>query len=84
MDDTAIDRSLGELRAVLAADGADLVLASTDAAAGSVTLRLVLEASDCADCVVPAPLIADIAQAAFDKAGAGVSRVVIDDPRVSA
>jgi hypothetical protein len=84
MDESAIDRSLGELRAVLAADGADLILAATDAAAGSVTLRLVLDGSDCADCVVPAPLIADIAQAAFDKSGAGVSTVVVDDPRLSA
>jgi hypothetical protein len=83
VDLDAIDRSLAELRAILAADGADLVLAGTDGASAEVTLRLVLEGSECADCVVPAPLIADIAQSVFDTAGAGVEKVIVDDPRLA-
>jgi Fe-S cluster biogenesis protein NfuA len=75
---------LDELRAILEADGGEIRLDGFDEEALTVRLRLVLESAECAECVMPAPILEDIALAAFQRAGAPVDRVVIVDPREGA
>jgi hypothetical protein len=74
---------LDELRTILDADGGDIELDGFDEEALTVRLRLVLESAECKECVMPAPILEDIALLAFQRAGAPVDRVVIEDPRTS-
>ena len=74
-----IETALDDVRALLRADGGDLELLGE--ADGTVRLRLVLEDASCADCVLPAPLLADVVRDALTKRGAAVTNVEIDDPR---
>jgi hypothetical protein len=72
---------LEELRAILTADGGDIQFDRFDDEALTLRLRLVLESAECKECVMPAPILEDIALSAFQRAGAPVDRVIIDDPR---
>jgi|SRR3954447_27059637 Fe-S cluster biogenesis protein NfuA len=72
---------LEELRALLTADGGDIELDRFDEEALTLRLRLVLESAACEECVMPATVLEDIALGAFQRAGAPVDRVIIDDPR---
>ena len=67
----AID--LTPVRELLQLDGGDVELLTSDAT--SVHLRLVLESAECADCVMPRPMLEDVATKLL-----GVA-VHIDDPR---
>jgi hypothetical protein len=80
----ALQGTLDELRALLDVDGGGLELDGVDEAARTVRLRLVVETAECPECVMPADILEDIALAQFQRAGAGVDRVVIDDPREGA
>jgi len=77
----ALQAPLDELRAILTADGGDIELDRFDDEALTVRLRLILESAECKECVMPAPILEDIALAAFQRAGAPVDRVIIVDPR---
>ena len=72
---------LDELRAILTADGGDIELEGFDEEALTVRLRLVLESAECKECVMPAPILEEIALASFQRSGAPVDRVVIHDSR---
>jgi hypothetical protein len=74
---------LEELRAILNADGGEMELDGFDEETLTVRLRLVLESAECKECVMPAPILQDIALASFQRAGAPVDRVLIDDPRLA-
>ena len=78
-----LEGPLDELRAILNADGGDIELDRFDEEALTVRLRLVLESAECKECVMPAPILEEIALASFQRAGAPVDRVVIDDPRAT-
>ena len=73
---------LEELRAILNADGGEMELDGFDEETLTVRLRLVLESAECKECVMPAPILEDIALASFQRAGAPVDRVMIEDPRL--
>ena len=83
MEPQALQAPLEELRAILTADGGDIELERFDDEALTVRLRLVLESAECKECVMPAPILEDIALSAFQRAGAPVDRVIIEDPRES-
>lgn len=64
---------LAPVRELLQLDGGDVELVAEEA--GSVRLRLLLESAACAECVLPKPMLEDVASKLL-----GVS-VVLDDPR---
>ena len=64
---------LTPVRELLQLDGGDVELVSEEA--GAVHLRLLLESAECAECVLPKPMLEDVAAKLL-----GVN-VVIDDPR---
>ena len=64
---------LSPVRDILQADGGDIELVDFDGT--TADLRLVLESAECADCVLPRPMLEDVAAKLL-----GVP-VRIDDPR---
>ena len=64
---------LSPVRDILQADGGDIELVSFDG--DMAELRLVLESAECAECVLPKPMLEDVAAKLL-----GV-KVTIDDPR---
>ena len=67
------DLDLSPVRDLLQLDGGDVELVSLEG--GTAHLRLLLESAECAECVLPKPMLEDVATKLL-----GVS-VVIDDPR---
>jgi hypothetical protein len=87
---TAESRSLGSgdgpldiepLRALVAADGANLELVSVDWDTGAVRLRLLLPDATCRACVMPGDVLAGIAFDRLAPAYAGLRSVTVIDPR---
>jgi len=66
---------LEPVRDILQADGGDIELVAFDG--GTAELRLILESAECAECVLPRPMLEDVAAKLL-----GVA-VRIDDPRES-
>ena len=64
---------LSPVRDILQADGGDIELVAFDG--GAAELRLILESAECAECVLPKPMLEDVAAKLL-----GVP-VRIDDPR---
>ena len=64
---------LTPVRELLQLDGGDVELVAEEA--GTVRLRLLLESAECAECVLPKPMLEDVATKLL-----GVT-VVLDDPR---
>lgn len=64
---------LTPVRELLQLDGGDVELVAEEA--GTVRLRLLLESAECAECVLPKPMLEDVASKLL-----GVT-VVLDDPR---
>lgn len=79
MDAAAVAAALEEVRALVAADGGDMVL---DAVEGSeVRLKLVLGDAACVECVMPRDFLEQIALDSLRREVPSVASVVIDDPR---
>ena len=72
---------IDEIRSLVQADGSDLELVAVEG--DVVHLRLVVIDTTCVDCVMPRPFLEDVALDILRRSGAGVRRVVIDDPRES-
>jgi len=79
IDRTALDAALGDVRALVTADGGDLVLSSIDD--GTVHLRLVLETAECQECVMPGAFLGQVALDMLSPSVPGLASVVVDDPR---
>jgi Fe-S cluster biogenesis protein NfuA len=74
-----VHTALEPVRAVLQADGADLELIGVD---GDVAhLRLVVADAACAECVLPTPLLQEVALQLMQPLAPGLAAVAIDDPR---
>jgi len=56
-------------------------LVGIDQDAGQVTLRLILEGVDCHECVMPRPILEDIASNMLRRSVPEVQGVTVDDPR---
>ncbi len=71
-----------ELRTALQADGADLALERVSD--GVATVRLILGAESCLECIMPKQTLEGILLASLAQSGAGVQRVELLDPRIPA
>ena len=83
MERTAVMAAVERLRGLVQADGGDMKLTGVDDTTGTVNLRLVLEGVDCHECVMPRPLLEDIAGNMLRNSVPGASGVSIEDPRES-
>ena len=77
--DPAVAAALDEVRGLVSADGGDVQLEGVDDT--TVRLRLVLETAHCVECVMPRPFLEQVALGIFQRNGAAVDAVAIDDPR---
>jgi Fe-S cluster biogenesis protein NfuA len=79
IDHAQLVPALDEVRALVQADGGDMVLTSVDGE--TVNLQLVVEGSTCVECVMPREFLEQIALDSLRRAVPGVGAVKIDDPR---
>jgi Fe-S cluster biogenesis protein NfuA len=82
MDVREVRAALNELRPMVQGDGGDLELLGAEG--GVVRLRLLLQGAECAECVLPADLLEQVALDALCRSVAGVTAVQVDDPRRAA
>jgi hypothetical protein len=75
--DDVID--IEEIRALVRPDGSDFELLGFDG--GTVRLSLVMEDASCAECVLPRPMLEEIALGILRRTAPDVRQVHIDDPR---
>jgi hypothetical protein len=76
-----LDAGLQAVAAFLGPDGAQVVVESWDDAAGTLSLRLELESAECAECVVPRPLLDRLLLDTLRRHAPSVHAVRLDDPR---
>lgn len=70
---------LTPVRDLLRADGGDIELVGEEG--GTARLRLLLEGAECAECVLPRPILEEIALKLLRSARPGLTSVLIEDPR---
>jgi hypothetical protein len=71
--------AIAEVKELVQADGGDMLLTSVDG--GTANLRLVVENSNCVECIMPRDLLEQITLDILQRGGAGIDAVTIDDPR---
>jgi Fe-S cluster biogenesis protein NfuA len=81
LEESEVRSALVEVADLVQADGGDIGLVSLDAGTGAVALRLVPESADCAECVVPRPILEGIATGILQRSLPGVTGISIADPR---
>jgi len=84
IDRSDLDGALAEVRPLVQADGADLVLEAVDEGEGRVVVRLDLAAVTCLECVLPPDLLHSMIAEALTRRVAGLADVVVEDPRALA
>jgi hypothetical protein len=65
----------------LGPDGASLAVEAWDAPAGRLSLRLILESADCAECVVPRPMLDTLLLETVRRHAPAVRAIALVDPR---
>ena len=93
MTDSAVETALEKVRELLRPDGGDIILAEgaalADGAADSheqnnaLKLQLVVENSDCPECILPVEMLEPIALDIMSADLPGLASVSIIDPRVA-
>jgi Fe-S cluster biogenesis protein NfuA len=78
-----VANALGDVRLLVEGDGAGLELVSVEPSTGTVQLRLLLEGVSCLECVMPRPILEDVATNVLRRKVPDVARVSIEDPRES-
>jgi Fe-S cluster biogenesis protein NfuA len=68
-----------EIRALVQPDGSDFELVKVEG--DTVHLRLLVEDATCAECVMPKPILEEMAVGILRRSSPEVTRVEIDDPR---
>lgn len=81
--ESAIRSAVDEMRALMQADGADLVVKAIDVPAARVHLAVDLANVECLDCVVPPDMLQRVIGDAIANKHPGELEIVIDDPRES-
>lgn len=81
IDPVALEDALADVRALVAADGGDVVLESVDG--DTARIRLVLDTAECRECVLPRDMLERIALDMMQPAVPDLGVVVIDDPRTA-
>jgi Fe-S cluster biogenesis protein NfuA len=77
--DGTLAAAMTEVRALVQADGGDIVLTSIDGA--TVNLRLVVEGAHCVECVMPREFLEHVALDILRQNAPGIEVVRISDPR---
>lgn len=75
---------LAAVAGFLGPDGAQVVVTGWDAAAGALSLRLELKSAQCAECVVPRPMLDQLLLDTLRRHAPSVHAVRLDDPREAA
>jgi Fe-S cluster biogenesis protein NfuA len=81
MEQAAVAEALKEVRGLVQADGGDMELVGVDEQDGTVALLLILEGVECHECVMPRPILEDIAVNMLRRSVPDVTGVTVDDPR---
>jgi hypothetical protein len=76
-----LDTGLEAVAAFLGPDGAQVVVESWDDGAGALSLRLELESAECAECVVPRPMLDRLLLDTLRRHAPTIRVVQLDDPR---
>ncbi|MGI9642830.1 MAG: NifU family protein [Acidimicrobiia bacterium] len=79
IDTEDLTTALEGARAIVQADGGDLVLDRVDGSA--VHLNLIIEGAECAECVMPRPFLEQIALDMVQAQIPDVAAISISDPR---
>ena len=79
-----VAKALADIRVLVEGDGAGIELVSCDEASGTVQLRLLLDDVSCLECVMPRPMLEDVATNVLRRSVPDVAKVSIDDPRETA
>ncbi len=75
----ALDAAVAEVRELVAADGGDIRIASSDSSA--VSLQLVLDTAECRECVMSRPFLEQVALDVMRPHLPTLATVTIIDPR---
>jgi hypothetical protein len=75
----ALLAAVEEVKELVAADGGDMLLTGVDG--GTAKLQLVVEHSNCVECIMPREILEQITLDILRRGGAEVDAVTIDDPR---
>jgi Fe-S cluster biogenesis protein NfuA len=81
IDQTTVEPALEGARALVQADGGDLVVDRIEGT--QVYARLVIEGAECAECVMPRQFLEQVALDMVRAELPDVSAITIDDPRES-
>jgi NifU-like domain len=68
-----------EIRALVRPDGSDFKVVAVEG--DTVHLSLLIDDASCAECVMPRPILEEIALSILRRSSPDVRQVVIDDPR---
>lgn len=79
IDAGSLESALGPVRALVEADGGELLLDRVDG--NTAQLRLVLEGAECRECVMPKTFLEQVALDMLAPNVAGLAAVQIADPR---
>lgn len=79
IDPTAVHEAMGAVAALVRADGGDLVLGGIGE--DTVDLELVLETAECRECVMPGPILGQVAHDMLAVTVPGLREVRVRDPR---
>jgi Fe-S cluster biogenesis protein NfuA len=81
LQETEVRTALEEITVLVRADGGDIELVGFDDVAGTVALRLHVQSANCPECILPRPLLEDIAGGILRRSVPSITRVTVDDPR---
>ena len=81
LDTTAVDAAVQELDALMRADGAELVLVSTDPKTARIEVSLDLSRVECLECVLAPEFLEQMLNDALARRVAGEFELVLRDPR---
>ena len=76
-----LDAGLQAVDGLLGPDGATIAVEAWDEATGCLSLRLELESAECAECVVPHPMLDTLLLDALRSHAPAIRSIVLDDPR---
>jgi Fe-S cluster biogenesis protein NfuA len=81
MNPSDVAEAVEDVRRMLQADGADLVLLDADPKTDRIHLRLEFEGARCAECVLAPDMLRDTIELSLQSRVAGEFELVVDDPR---
>jgi hypothetical protein len=76
-----LEAGLDAVAGFLGPDGASIVVEQWDDTSGHLSVRLVLETAECAECVVPRPMLDTLLLDTLRGHAPAIRAVVLDDPR---